>query len=127
MQVLPIRTASLHGQRAQPQRKRATHADLRFGECVHDACVGECLAASRRGHIDDKGTALSSARTQTLSRIRSPILPAKAQRFTAFAQTAMTRQSRQMALETWKRARDASCITRNTEQVFVQSLLQGAI
>ena len=100
LEFIAERAAGLQREGAQAEGEGAAQPARRVGKCVHDARVGERLAAAGGGHVDDERSLARCRFAHRLGEVRSAVLPAEARIGTAFAQALVADQSGQMVLET---------------------------
>ena len=100
LEFIAERAAGLQREGAQAEGEGAAQPARRVGERVHDAGVGEGLAAAGGGHIDDECALPGCGFAHRLGEVRRAVLPAEAGIGTAFAQALVADQSWQVMFET---------------------------
>ena len=116
----------LQCQCAQAHREGAAHAFHRVGQCMHYTCVGQCLAAAGRGHVDDEGAMSGGSIAHRRGHVGRFVLPAKPLMTGPLAELLVLAQSGQMFIETRQRVRGLPAVPGHPDQVFVQRLVEHA-
>ena len=111
--------ASLQGEGAQAQRHCEACTFLRVRQGVHDAGIGQCFAATRRGHVDAEETLLFATDLQGSGQVEGFVLPRESGTATALLESAVVVNAGQAGIELGQAAGDAVSALFNTNQVFV--------